>query len=173
MNKLDVKLLAFNDYDEEIGEDWFECTNKEYIVQMFGLNKDGEKIKVILITKAAAEGLDFKNVRQIHIIDPWYNMNRIEQIIGRGVRTCSHKDLECVPGSNLLALGLDGAERTVKFDMPMNGVTQVRGDYLAMAGLHVDAYHLGRNQWLHPKHHIPSAEKLKEDTWKHRAATGS
>ena len=44
MNKLDVKLLAFNDYDEEIGEDWFECTNKEYIVQMFGLNKDGEKI---------------------------------------------------------------------------------------------------------------------------------
>ena len=40
-----------------------------------------------------------------------------------------------------MALGLDGAERTVKFDMPVNGVTQVRGDYLAMAGLHVDAYH--------------------------------
>ena len=53
-------------------------------------NKDGRKIKVVLISKAAAEGIDFKNIRQIHIMDPWYNMNRIEQIIGRGVRNLSH-----------------------------------------------------------------------------------
>ena len=37
--------------------------------------------------------MDFQNIRQIHIVDPWYNMNRIEQIIGRGVRTFSHKSL--------------------------------------------------------------------------------
>lgn len=36
--------------------------------------------------KAGAEGLDFKNGRQIHIMEPWYNINGIEQIIGRGVR---------------------------------------------------------------------------------------
>ena len=42
---------------------------------------------------AGAEGLDFKFIRQVHILEPWYNMNRIEQIIGRAVRTCSHKDL--------------------------------------------------------------------------------
>jgi hypothetical protein len=53
-------------------------------------NLNGEKVKVILISKAAAEGLDFKNIRQIHILEPWYNMNRIEQIIGRGVRNQSH-----------------------------------------------------------------------------------
>jgi hypothetical protein len=53
-------------------------------------NKNGEKIKVVLISKAASEGLDFKNIRQVHILDPWYNMNRIEQIIGRGVRNLSH-----------------------------------------------------------------------------------
>ena len=56
-------------------------------------NKNGENVKVILITKAAAEGLDFKNIRQVHIMEPWYNMNRIEQIIGRGVRNLSHCDL--------------------------------------------------------------------------------
>ena len=56
-------------------------------------NKYGEKVKVILITKAAAEGLDFKNIRQIHVLEPWYNMNRIEQIIGRGVRNLSHCSL--------------------------------------------------------------------------------
>jgi len=56
-------------------------------------NKNGENVKVILITKAAAEGLDFKNIRQVHIMEPWYNMNRPEQIIGRGVRNLSHCDL--------------------------------------------------------------------------------
>jgi hypothetical protein len=57
-------------------------------------NKDGNKIKVILISQAGSEGVDFKCLRQVHIIDPWYNMNRIEQIIGRGVRNSSHRNLE-------------------------------------------------------------------------------
>lgn len=56
-------------------------------------NLNGEKVKVVLISQAGAEGLDFKNIRQIHVMDPWYNMNRTEQIIGRGVRNCSHKNL--------------------------------------------------------------------------------
>jgi hypothetical protein len=56
-------------------------------------NKDGHKIKVILISKAGSEGIDFKFIRQVHILDPWYNMNRPEQIIGRAVRNFSHKDL--------------------------------------------------------------------------------
>ena len=53
-------------------------------------NKNGELVKVILITRAAAEGLDFKNVRQVHLMEPWYNMNRTEQIVGRAVRNLSH-----------------------------------------------------------------------------------
>ena len=57
------------------------------------LNKDGNEIKVILISRAGSEGIDLKFIRQIHILEPWYNMNRIEQIIGRGVRNLSHKDL--------------------------------------------------------------------------------
>jgi hypothetical protein len=56
-------------------------------------NINGHKIKIVLISEAGSEGLDFKAIRQIHIMDPWYNMNRIEQIIGRGVRNFSHKDL--------------------------------------------------------------------------------
>jgi len=56
-------------------------------------NKDGHKVKVVLISKAGTEGIDFKYIRQVHILEPWYNMNRIEQIIGRGVRNFSHKNL--------------------------------------------------------------------------------
>ena len=56
-------------------------------------NMLGNKIKVVLISKAGSEGLDFKFIRQVHIMEPWYNMNRNEQIIGRAVRNFSHKDL--------------------------------------------------------------------------------
>jgi hypothetical protein len=53
-------------------------------------NKNGEMVKVVLISRAGSEGLDFKCIRQVHILEPWYNLNRIEQIIGRGVRQKSH-----------------------------------------------------------------------------------
>jgi regulator of protease activity HflC (stomatin/prohibitin superfamily) len=57
-------------------------------------NKDGAYIKVILINDVASEGLEFKNVRQVHLLDGWWNFSKIEQIIGRAVRKCSHVALE-------------------------------------------------------------------------------
>ena len=56
-------------------------------------NKNGELLKIVIITKAASEGVDFKHIRQIHIMDPWWHLNRMEQVIGRGIRLCSHKSL--------------------------------------------------------------------------------
>lgn len=53
-------------------------------------NINGEDVKVVIISEAGSEGIDFNNIRQVHILDPWYNMSRIEQIIGRGVRFKSH-----------------------------------------------------------------------------------
>lgn len=57
-------------------------------------NKDGDIIKIILISKAGSEGIDFKYIRQVHILEPWYNISQVEQIIGRAVRNLSHKELE-------------------------------------------------------------------------------
>lgn len=56
-------------------------------------NVDGKNVKVVIISKAGSEGIDFKFIRQVHVLDPWYNLSREEQIIGRAVRYCSHKDL--------------------------------------------------------------------------------
>ena len=56
-------------------------------------NFDGSELKVILGTQAAGEGLNIFNVRGIHILDPWHHLNRLEQIVGRGLRNCSHKNL--------------------------------------------------------------------------------
>ena len=33
------------------------------------------------------------NVREVHVLEPYWNEIRIEQLIGRAVRQCSHKDL--------------------------------------------------------------------------------
>ena len=56
-------------------------------------NVNGKMAKVVLISKAASEGIDLKNIRQVHILEPWYTMSRIEQIIGRAVRSFSHQKL--------------------------------------------------------------------------------
>mgnify|MGYP003320369077 CR=1 FL=1 len=53
-------------------------------------NINGDNIKVIIVSRAGSEGMDFKNIRQMHILDPWYNLNRTNQTIGRAVRNLSH-----------------------------------------------------------------------------------
>ena len=47
-------------------------------------------IKIIIGTTNMIEGVSLNNVRQIHIMQPWYNISRNDQIVGRGVRQCSH-----------------------------------------------------------------------------------
>ena len=59
-------------------------------------NIRGEKCKVVLISQAGSEGIDFKCLRQVHIMEPWYNLNRIEQITGRAIRNCSHRTLPLI-----------------------------------------------------------------------------
>jgi hypothetical protein len=53
-------------------------------------NKNGELINILLISKSGAEGLDLKNIRSVHIMEPYWNYSLIEQIIARAVRYKSH-----------------------------------------------------------------------------------
>jgi len=56
-------------------------------------NNDGKNIKIIIGSPSMREGISLLRVRYIHIIDPYWNWSRMDQIIGRGVRYCSHKDM--------------------------------------------------------------------------------
>ena len=56
-------------------------------------NVNGDDIRVVIASPKVSEGVDFRFVRQVHVLDPWFNMSRIEQVIGRGMRTCSHSQL--------------------------------------------------------------------------------
>lgn len=53
-------------------------------------NADGSDIRIVIASPKVSEGVDFRFIRQIHVLDPWFNMSRIEQVLGRGMRTCSH-----------------------------------------------------------------------------------
>ena len=56
-------------------------------------NKYGTLLKIMLISPAGAEGLSLANVRQIHIMEPYWNEVRITQMVGRGIRQRSHCEL--------------------------------------------------------------------------------
>jgi hypothetical protein len=47
----------------------------------------------MMITKSGSEGISMKNVRQVHIMEPYWNRIRLDQVIGRAVRAESHIDL--------------------------------------------------------------------------------
>ena len=57
------------------------------------INSNGELIKLFIISSSGAEGIDLKNVRFVHLTEPYWHPVRIEQVIGRAKRICSHKDL--------------------------------------------------------------------------------
>ena len=57
-------------------------------------NQKGELCRVFCITSAGAEGLSLKNVRAVHIMEPYWNDVRMAQVKGRAVRICSHMDIQ-------------------------------------------------------------------------------
>ena len=59
----------------------------------FHNNNMGEVIKVFMITSSGSEGINLRNTRYVHIMEPYWHPVRLEQVIGRARRICSHKDL--------------------------------------------------------------------------------
>jgi hypothetical protein len=56
-------------------------------------NHMGEIIRIIMITSSGAEGINLKNTRFVHIVEPYWHMVRVDQVIGRARRICSHSKL--------------------------------------------------------------------------------
>lgn len=93
--------------------------SKELIKDFFNKkeNADGSMLKVLLGSPSIKEGVSLLRVKQVHIMEPYWNMSRLEQVIGRAIRFCSHKD---VPLSErevqvyiYIAAGLKNEEITV------------------------------------------------------------
>jgi len=94
VNKLDKKLSKdghrFIEFHGGIDKDLREANKKVFNES---INKEGRIIKIIMISPAGTEGINLRNTRQVHVMEPYWNEVRIEQIIGRAIRICSHKDI--------------------------------------------------------------------------------
>lgn len=56
-------------------------------------NIDGSQIKIILGSPSIKEGVSLLRVQEVHIMEPYWNFSRLNQVIGRAIRFCSHKDV--------------------------------------------------------------------------------
>lgn len=53
-------------------------------------NRQGKFIKFILGSKVMNEGVSLFNTAEVHVLDVYYNFGRVDQVIGRAIRWCSH-----------------------------------------------------------------------------------
>ena len=56
-------------------------------------NRDGRICRAFMITQSGAEGISLFNTRQVHVMEPYWNNVRLQQVIGRAIRLCSHMNL--------------------------------------------------------------------------------
>lgn len=102
MMKMYFRLTGFNNFTiskEDMGyceyHGRIDPKDRVKIKNMFNdkNNIRGNKCKVIILSPSATEGIQLYNIRQEHIMEPYWTEVRIQQVIGRGIRQCSHKDL--------------------------------------------------------------------------------
>lgn len=89
----DVSNIILNIFNSELNKldsDLVEKLKLMDSAQTNNGNLRGSLIKVLMITQSGSAGISLKNVRQVHIIEPYWNKSRIDQVIGRANRTCSH-----------------------------------------------------------------------------------
>ena len=106
VNIRNMALKVFNArYVEEEGGGKFTelppAMSRVLVEAGFKGNLSGELCRVFAITSAGAEGLSLKNVRRVHIMEPFWNHVRTDQVKGRAVRICSHIDLDYSPTPEL------------------------------------------------------------------------
>ena len=82
-----IRKIYNNDFEE------LPKTLVEQFKTMKVNNLRGDIIKVLMTTKSGAEGIDLHNVRQVHVVEPYWNPVRIKQVKGRAVRVGSHLQL--------------------------------------------------------------------------------
>ena len=75
--------------------DWEKLPDsiKDVLNETAANNNHGEIIKVFMITSSGAEGISLKNTRYVHIMEPYWHPVRMQQVIGRARRICSHEGL--------------------------------------------------------------------------------
>lgn len=73
-------------------------TNQKALKNLLALvnsnkNKFGQLCKVFIGSRVSGEGVNYRRLRYVHVMEPWWNNTVLQQVIGRAARNCSHFDL--------------------------------------------------------------------------------
>lgn len=99
VNFLDVIKGTKQHSDYKVYAIWDGSTqDKDKEVIKAGINSinnlDGKYIKIVIGSPSIKEGISFKHVQHMHILDPVWNQSAKSQIEGRAIRFCSHVDIK-------------------------------------------------------------------------------
>ena len=86
------KKIILNIYNSKWGEVPSKIVSK-FKERGHQNNFMGEVVRILMITASGAEGINLKNTRFVHVVEPYWHLVRLEQVIGRARRICSHQDL--------------------------------------------------------------------------------
>jgi hypothetical protein len=73
-----------------------------------------------MASSSGAEGINLKNVRHLHIMEPYWNPARHDQVIGRGIRLCSHATRQSVHDGTVVTEVVPIEERTIRVSFYMS-----------------------------------------------------
>ncbi len=94
-NYLDSGIAPYKERLQQSGIPYGEFTGemskkeRDELVKQY--NED--KIRALLISSAGGEGLDLKGTRLMQVLEPHWNVEKLKQVEGRGVRFKSHEHL--------------------------------------------------------------------------------
>ena len=103
--KIYLKYLGFTSYQgRDKGTDGYrymeyhggvDPDDRRKVLEIFNRseNKVGDVAKIVMISPAGAEGISVNNIRQVHLMEPYWHEVRMTQMIGRAIRQCSHRDI--------------------------------------------------------------------------------
>ena len=90
----EAKEIIRNIYNSQLEN--LSSNLRQIINELYGdeaNNLNGDLIQLLMITASGAEGIDLQNTRYVHIMEPYWHHVRIDQVIGRARRICSHHRL--------------------------------------------------------------------------------
>lgn len=70
-----------------------DVSPEERTATLQAYNQDNNPLVILLISSSGAEGLSTKKTRAIHIMEPYWNAERLFQVMARGIRFKSHEEL--------------------------------------------------------------------------------
>jgi SNF2 family DNA or RNA helicase len=99
------KAVVYSNYLDTIGDYAQELENQNVPHAVFSGNLpqkqraqavqdyNAGKLKALLVSSAGGEGLDLKGTRQLQVLEPHWNEEKLDQVIGRAIRHGSHAHL--------------------------------------------------------------------------------